>query len=144
MKDLQLTQNRLLRVLNSTKIKDKISIRSMLEKFDLLSVNQLAAKIKLIGVWKIFNKPDHPLNLDPYERNKKVLSHDLRIQPNRIFDDSCKLKKSQMSFHKDAARLWNASTPEIRTDGSLDIAKKAIYLLDLYFLRSNQRNKGAK
>ena len=33
--------------INGTKIKDKISSKSMLIKFGLLSVNQLAAKIKL-------------------------------------------------------------------------------------------------
>ena len=43
MKELQLTQNRLLRALNNSKIKDK---------FNLLSVNQLAARIKLLEVWK--------------------------------------------------------------------------------------------
>ena len=98
----------------------------MLKKFGLLSVNQLAAKIKLIEVWKTINKPDYPLKLDPYERKGKTPSQDLRVQSNRIFDDSCKLKKAELSFHKDAARLWNASTMEIRGASSLAIAKKTI------------------
>ena len=50
IKSLQLTQNRLLRSLNQTRIADKVSIKKMLEKFELLSVNQLAAEIKLIEV----------------------------------------------------------------------------------------------
>ena len=36
----------------------------MLSKFGLLSVNQLAAKIKIIDVWKIINKEGYPLSLD--------------------------------------------------------------------------------
>ena len=129
MKTLQLTQNRLLRVLNGTKIKDRISIRSMLEKFQLLSVHQLAAKIKLIEVWKTINRPDYPLSLDPYNGNQNTPSHDLRTQQNRIFNDSCKLKKSELSFHKDGARLWNVTTVEVKTASSLNIAKKKI---DIY------------
>ena len=64
LKALQLTQNRMLRCINKSKISDKISIRTMLEKFDLVSVNQLAIQIKLIEVWKSINVPDHPLKLE--------------------------------------------------------------------------------
>ena len=66
MKELQLTQNRLLRLLNGSKIKDKVSVHSMLKKFNLLSVNQLSAQIKLVEVWKIINVKGHPLVMDPY------------------------------------------------------------------------------
>ena len=45
MKALQVTQNRMLRLLNGSRIKDRVSIKSMLDKYGLLSVNQLAAKI---------------------------------------------------------------------------------------------------
>ena len=123
---IQKSQNKLLRFLNKTSIKDKISTKSMLEKFRFLSVNQLSAKIKLVEVWKTINKPDYPLSLEKYNRTGNVQSHDLRIQPNRVFDDNCRLQKSESSFHKDAARLWNASPTDIRRATSLDIAKKAI------------------
>jgi hypothetical protein len=126
MKALQTTQNRMLRLLNGSKIKDKISTKSMLEKFRFLSVNQLSAKIKLLEVWKTINKPDYPLSLEKYNRTGNVQSHDLRIQPNRVFDDNCRLQKSESSFHKDASRLWNASPTDIRKATSQDIAKKAI------------------
>jgi hypothetical protein len=43
----------MLRAFNGTRIKDKVSTKSMLEKYDLLSVNQLAATIKLTEVWEI-------------------------------------------------------------------------------------------
>ena len=69
LKALQLTQNRMLRVINNSKIKDKISNKSMLDKFGLLSVNQLAASIKLVEVWKSFNQEGYPLRLEPYNHN---------------------------------------------------------------------------
>ena len=99
----------------------------MLEKFGLLSVNQLAAKIKLIEVWKTLNRPDYPINLEPYKHESKRNDHDLRTQLNRVFDDKCKLKKSESSFHIDSARLWNASPLEIRSAININLAKNVIH-----------------
>ena len=123
MKALQITQNRMLRLLNGSRIKDKISIKYMLDKFGLLSVNQLAAKIKIIEVWKIINIEGHPLSLDLYNQN--LQSRELRTQHNRVFRDDCRLRKSETSFHVDAARLWNATPEGIRTAINLEAAKKA-------------------
>ena len=41
------SQNKLLRFLNNSKIKDKVSNKSMLKKHNMLSVNQINAQIKL-------------------------------------------------------------------------------------------------
>ena len=54
-------------MLNGSKIKDRVSTQSMLEKFGLLSVNRLAAKIKLVEIWKSLNREDYPICLDPYK-----------------------------------------------------------------------------
>ena len=80
MKTIQLTQNRLLRALNNTKIKDKISTRSLLEKFDLLSVNQLAAQIKLLEAWKSVHVEGYAIVLDPYRKDRPLSTHQLRPQ----------------------------------------------------------------
>ena len=72
MKELQLTQNRMLRLINNSKIKDKISIESMLDKFNLPSVNQLAATIKLQEVWKSINVPGCPIKLEPYKKMSTI------------------------------------------------------------------------
>ena len=64
IKSLQLNQNRMLRAINGTKIKDRISIESMLTKFNLLSVNQLAAQIKLTEVWKASNVENYAITLE--------------------------------------------------------------------------------
>ena len=129
LKTLQTTQNRMLRVLNGTRIKDMISTSSMLKKFGLLSVNQLAAKIKLMEVWKSINKVGYPIRLEPYKPTSQPQARELRKQPNRIFNDRCKLKRSEQSFHVDAARIWNISPPEIKAANNINAAKKAI---DIY------------
>ena len=126
LKSLQLTQNRLLRLLNGSKISDKLSIKTMLNKFGLLSMNQLAAKIKLIETWKSINKQGYPIALEKYNSHVAVHQHDLRHQPNRIFKDTCKLKKSESSFHVDAARLWNAAPAVIKSALTLHTAKNEI------------------
>ena len=128
LKSLQSNQNRMLRAINGSKISDRISTESMLMKFGLLSVNQLCAKIKLIEIWKSQNNEDYPIKLDPYRPTTSIIHlHDTRVQPNRVFNDSCKLKKSESSFHMDSARLWNASPPEIRLAANISLAKTATH-----------------
>ena len=128
MKALQLTQNRMLRVINNCKIKDRVTVKSMLEKFNLLSVNQLAASIKLLEVWKSQNQNGYPIAFEPYNANLQNQGHDLRPQNNRVLKDYCKLKKFESSFMVDAARLWNVAPGEITEAPTLSTAKAAIHL----------------
>ena len=125
MKELQLSQNRMLRAINNTRIKDKISIGSMLDKFQLLSVNQMAASIKLLEVWKSINVEGSPITLEPYAP-KNNAGQSLRPRNNRIFNDSARMKIAESSFNVDAARLWNSCHVEIRNSTSLAEAKRLI------------------
>ena len=128
LKTLQLTQNRLLRALNGTKIKDRVTTSSMLEKFGLISVNQLAAQIKLTEVWKSKNVENYAISLDPYRQPQKDgdLEHRLRPRTTRIFDDSARLVVSKQSFSIDAARIWNQAPAEVKLAPTLEAAKREI------------------
>ena len=126
MKELQLTQNRLLRALNKTQVKDKVSIKEMLDKFNLLSVNQLAAQIKLLEVWKAVNILGYAIVRDPYSKDRPNNTHDLRTQSNRVFNDSSKLKIAEQSFSIDAAKLWNRAPETITKASTLHISKRSI------------------
>ena len=126
MKSLQLTQNRMLRAINNSKIKDRISVTSMLQKFNLLSVNQLAAQIKLTEVWKSINVEGYPIVLDPYNRTTNSSTLDLRLKPTRTFNDSSRLGISKYSFIVDSARLWNLAPPAVTGAQTLTLAKRAI------------------
>ena len=127
MKTLQLAQNRLLRLLNNSRVKDRVSVATMLEKFNLPSVNQLAAEIKLIEVWKSLNTENSPIRLEPYNANSNPVQQ-LRTKSNRIFDDSANLKASRSSFNVDAARIWNMAPDRVRSAKSLAEAKRIIKL----------------
>ena len=125
LKSLQLSQNRLLRLLNKTRVSDRVSVGSMLEKFQLLSVNQLAAEIKIIEVWKSIHVKGCPISMEPYNPNI-CSTQNLREKPNRIFYDTSRLMVSRNSFNIDAARLWNLTPTEIRQAETLTEAKKLI------------------
>ena len=104
----------MLRAINGTKTSDKISIESMLVKFNLLSVNRLSAQIKLKEVWKSLNCANYPTKLEPYNHALADGAHSLRIRENKIFNDTYRLQKSKSSFNVDAAGLWNAAPPSVR------------------------------
>ena len=123
LKSLQLTQNQMLRCINHSRVSDKISIKSMLTNFGFLSVNQLVAQIKLVEVWKSIHVPSYPLSLEAYNPQRAESSHNIRVRPNRTFNDSTRLQVSQNSFCIDAARVWNQAP---HTAQSLCIAKKEI------------------
>ena len=98
----------------------------MLEKFNLLSVNQLACQIKLKEVWKSLNCENYPIKLEIYNPALKNASHSLRQKDNRVFKDTCKLQKSKMSFNLDVAKLWNAAPLTVRNSKTSYEAKKLI------------------
>ena len=55
----------------------------MLEKFELLSVNQLAAQIKLTEAWKSVFLKGYAIVLDLYNKERPSNTHELRIQNHR-------------------------------------------------------------
>ena len=81
-------------------------------------------------VWKSLNREDYPIIMDPYRSNATPgHQHDTRTQQTRVFNDSCRLHKSESSFHVDAARVWNAAPNEIRNAASQTTAKNAAHKL---------------
>ena len=52
MKSAQIAPNKMLRMLDRVTLKDHVTSKSLLLKYNLPSVNQLAAEIKLIEAWK--------------------------------------------------------------------------------------------
>ena len=86
----------------------------------------MAATKKLTEVWKIKNHKHYPLKLDPYNLHRNRIQQVLRNKPNRVFNDSCRLKNSESSFHIDAAQVWNAAPESIQNAITLSIAKSKI------------------
>ena len=123
-KAIQLFQNNLLRTLNGTKIKDMVSIASMLEKFNMQSVNQTNAGIKLLEVWKALNVDDYPLLIKRQETKIESMSTraDLTERPIEIGKSAL----TQRTSISDAIRLWNRAPTKIKDSKSLNQVKREI------------------
>ena len=124
LKNLQKSENKLLRFLNKTYIKDKISNKSMLEKHGMLSVNQINAQIKLTEMWKAVNDEEHPFKIE-----KKSVNNEVRV--TRAMTDGS-LKSSAFSnvtkntFINDSKKAWNKSPADIKNATNLHGVKIAI------------------
>ena len=63
MKAIQTVQNKMARFLNGKTLKDKTQSKVLLANINVLSVNQLNAKIKILEVWKSLNIDGYPLEI---------------------------------------------------------------------------------
>jgi len=63
----QRAQNKMLRVLDGSQIVDQKSTKRLLEEQNMLSVNQMAAQIKLTEMWKATNGPQYPIKMKTWE-----------------------------------------------------------------------------
>ncbi len=123
-KNIQCIQNNLLRTLNGSKIKDKVSISSMLDTYNMLSVNQLNASIKLLMVWKSLNIDNYPLKIDRQKSSAtcRTTRADSAGKPIEI-GKSLLVQKTSVS---DAIRVWNRSPTSVTGSVSLCQAKNEI------------------
>ena len=120
MDNLQLAQNNLLRTLQNVRIKDKVSIDSMLKNQKMLSVNQLQAQIKLTEMWKASNLINYPLQI-----GKKTSGTEAR-NTRSVTMENLNEPKTLNTFIGDSTRLWNKAPCAVRTAKSIGIAKKEI------------------
>ena len=120
-KDIQKNQNKLLRYLNNTKVSDKISTKSILEKFNVMSVNQLNASIKLCDIWKAVNVENYPTKVNKITpQNNASLT---RASANGKLKECGKTALSQATLINDATKAWNRAPKEVLDSKSYNIAK---------------------
>ena len=105
--------------MNGTKIADKISTKSILDKHDLLSVNQQNAQTKLLD-----NVKNYPIKV------KKLVANDNRAMTCAITSGKL-VEVSQTcvtinTFHNDAIKAWNLAPDTIKNSNTIWSAKKQI------------------
>ena len=126
MKAVQLSQNKMIRMLDRVSLKEHITTESILNKYNLPSVNQLAGEIKLTEAWKIMHVPDYPLKFLNNNPNRIPTERSVRTTTTKNWKDVAKLKCAQESFTIDTARLWNRAPLAITNATSLQTAKNCI------------------
>ena len=124
MRIAQIAQNKMLRFLDGSRLKDRRRIKDMLDRVELPSVNQLAATVKLTEAWKTVNVDNYPISLLPTK--VKMSEHMVRSGTRKQFNEYAKLKVSKSSFVYDAAKLWNQAPQTIKDCKSLQSAKRTI------------------
>ena len=79
----------------------------MLEKFNLQSVNQLNAGVKLLEMWKALNVENCPLNVSKpiQDTNSRALRS---ITQNTLSLKGC-TEQAKKTFLHDGKRVWNCA-----------------------------------
>ena len=113
-------------MLNGNTKKDHLTTKSLLDKFNLPSVNQLAADIKLIEAWKIMHVQDYPITLDENNPYGATGGREVRTTTTRQWKDPAKYKNSSESINIDTVKLWNKADNEIKNAETLNRAKTLI------------------
>ena len=112
--------NRLLRILCGTVMEDKVSVAKMLRRLDWLSINQVAAEVRLLEVWKALN-----LNNSLTEMFEKVQGTTRAANHNRIkVGSNNKIRES--SFLYPSVKLWNMAPLSVVEAPNESNARKAI------------------
>ena len=124
LREIQLVQNKLLRSLNGTKLRDKISTKQLLSKFDMMSVNQLNAQVKLLEIWKALNMDNYPLQVR--QQNVPAMGAVTRASQRGRPVEIGKTNLTKCTSISDAVRIWNQAPDVITEAKTLYGAKKSI------------------
>ena len=126
MKAAQVAQNKMLRMLDGVSLKEHITSSSLLLKYSLPSVNQLAGEIKLVEAWKATHIDSYPFKLEECHANRQVLDRSVRPTTTRKWKDYASSKAARESISIDCAKLWNNAPAEIINARNLSCAKREI------------------
>ena len=126
MKAAQVAQNKMLRMLDGVSLKEHITSSSLLLKYSLPSVNQLAGEIKLVEAWKATHIDSYPFKLEECHANRQVLDRSVRPTTTRKWKDYASSKAARESISIDCAKLWNNAPGEIIIALNLSCAKREI------------------
>ena len=103
--EVQKAQNILPRVMERKRISDKITVREMLDNQKMLSVNQLAAQIKMVKMWKAKYEQNYPVKIG--FRSTKENETGTRGAMSGKAVETGRTCKAKALFVGDATRLWN-------------------------------------
>ena len=96
----------------------------MLAKFNMLSVNQLNAQIKLNDMWKANNVEDYPIKIEKHSPVNNSATTRATISGKLIEKGFSNLTKSALI--NDATHLWNIAPAQLKNSVSTYIANKLI------------------
>jgi hypothetical protein len=120
---VQRSQNKMVRILDGALVSDRKSTKTLLDNQNMLSVNQIAAQIKLTEMWKASNDPQCPIKMKTRERQENAMETRSVTRGDLTEVGRSTREKKIMC---DAAKVWNKAPEKIRISKTLTTAKKAI------------------
>jgi hypothetical protein len=126
MQAAQVAQNKMLRLLDNSTLSDRVPTVDLLKRANMLSVNQLAANIKLNEAWKANNIENYPIQLEANHENLIHTDRVTRPHIRRLWKEDGKSTTAKESFSRSTAKLWNQAPQSLKESKSLTTAKKAI------------------
>ena len=123
--DIQLNQNRMMRSLNHSKISDKIRTKTIFEKYNMLSVNQINAQVKLNDMWKANNVANYPTKVQTKTRLGDAPTT-RSISRGDVVEGANFSNLSRSTFINDATKAWNRAPDSIKNCTTYYTAKKSI------------------
>ena len=124
LEDLQKVQNKLFRLLNNSRISDKISSRSIALELNMLSVNQINAQVKLTEMWKASNVLNYLIKLTKKDQNSENRQTRSNLRGDLLLQGKSDLCNASFIF--DAFKNWNLAPTSIKESKTLHKAKKEI------------------
>ena len=122
IKAIQRVQNKMSRFLNFKTLKDEIPSKTLLKNINMLSVNQLNAKIKIIEIWKSMNVPSYPLKIETKVENKNTTN--TRAMSANTPIEIGKRVLTQRTCISDAIKIWNQIPENLQNATSIYSIKK--------------------
>ena len=119
-----MVQNKLARLINEKTLKDKVSTKELLQNANLLSVNQINAKVKLQEIWKVMNIADYPLKIKLSEVKTDQVATRAMVNRTPLEMGSTTLKSK--TCVSDAIKLWNLAPNDIKSCTSINSLKKIV------------------
>ena len=101
-----------------------VSTSSLLQKFGMLSANQMNVQLKLVEVWKAMNVQDYPLKITLQTIPETGTTTRASLKGRPIEMGRTNLLKSMST--SDAIRIWNLAPASINESASIDQVKNAI------------------
>ena len=121
---LQKAQNKLFRLLNESRVSDKINTKSIAVSLNMLSANQINAQVKLTEMWKAMHLPNYPIKLEKKDITSATNHTRSLTRGDLILQGKSEICKSSFTF--DASKLWNKAPNNIKDCRTIHQAKKEI------------------
>ena len=121
---IQLSQNKLVRLLNGKSLIDMVSTEVLLKNIGMSSVNQMHCQIKLLEIWKAMNVKDYPIKITSTSSCSD--SAITRSGGNERLVEIGKSNLCSKTFINDAIKIWNRAPKELKECSTIYTDKKAI------------------